>query len=263
MAIWETFENLCTNYLNETFGNYATFTLEGGSDSTTADILVTTTTGKSFYIEVKDSPAQCGQFVLLPDINNRTFTYSSKNASQLNTSSQKIIDHMNLYFDEFREAGTKGKKIKFTDDTQVFINWITQYYKNKGVEFFITNNFTLIPIDDFAKYFSVTATYRIKRSGSNSVGKNNINPVIDYIASQDYPIEHTHTKGDKLFIESSTDLHNQRFLFRNNEYMFSLRDNNFELRKLSNTYHANVIFSISLIPNILGISKTDFITLLG
>lgn len=67
---------------------------------------------------------------------------------------------------------------------------------------------------------------------------------MDYIASHDYVITDSHVVGDKLFVSSSRNLHDSRFILRGIEYMFSLRGDEYELRKLSNTYNANVIFSI-------------------
>lgn len=70
MTVWEEFEIQCTNYLNKRFGDYAEFIHQGGADSTVLDILVNTNSGHSFYIDTKHSPAQCGQFVLLPKLQN-------------------------------------------------------------------------------------------------------------------------------------------------------------------------------------------------
>ena len=53
MAVWEDFEIECTEYLNKTFGKYANFVHQGGSDSTVPDILVKTNKGTSFYIDAK------------------------------------------------------------------------------------------------------------------------------------------------------------------------------------------------------------------
>ena len=100
MSIWEEFEKNCVDYLNKKFGSYATFVHEGGSDSTVPDILVHTKNKKSFYIDVKHCPAQCGQFVLLPNIKTRTFEYSRLNATPINKYSEMIIKHMNDSFEE-------------------------------------------------------------------------------------------------------------------------------------------------------------------
>lgn len=261
MAIWEEFEIQCTDFLNNRFGAYARFIHQGGADSTVPDILVNTYCSNSFYIDAKHSPAQCGQFVLLPDLETRTFEYSHLNVNRINRFAEMIMSYMNEDFDEFREAGTAGKDIDMPNGSDIFASWIIQTYKGKGTEFFITNNYTILPIEHFRDYFDVTAKYRIKRSGSGNVGKSRLKPVIDYIESHDYIITDIRTDGDKLFIVSPQQLHNNRFILRGIEYMFSLRGNKYELRKLSNTYNANVIFSIKQ-KSSQGMSDEDFIRFL-
>lgn len=258
MADWMDFEIDCTDYLNDRFRAYAHFIHQGGADSTVPDILVETKHGNSFYMDAKHSPAQCGQFVLLPNLSSRTFEYSQKNVNHINIYAEKIIAHMNSQFDEFREAGTAGKDIIMEDDSSIFSNWIIQTYQEKGVAFFITNHYTILPIDRFREYFDVTAKYRIKRSGSNSVGKSQLAPVLNYIESH-YTIHDSRMEGNKLFVTSNDNLHNLRFLLGDYEYMFSLRDREYEIRKLSNTYNANVIFSIKLIAKQPGLSDENFI----
>lgn len=82
MATWDNFEIEATRYLENKFGSFASFIHQGGADSTVPDIFVRLKSGKSFYIEAKHSPAQCGQFVLLPNIQTKSFIYSRKNANQ-------------------------------------------------------------------------------------------------------------------------------------------------------------------------------------
>ena len=259
MAIWEEFEMQCAEHFNNRFSHYANFILQGGADSTVPDILVKTNSGKSFYIEAKHSPAQCGQFVLLPNLETSTFEYSRQNVNRINRYAEMIMNYMNQDFDAFREAGTAGKDIDMPNSSNVFANWIIQAYSDKGAKFFVTNNFTLLPIENFSDYFNVTAKYRIKRSGSDNVGKSRFNLVLDYITSNGYIITSHRTSGSKLFVSSPKNLHAQRFIIRGIEYMFSLRGNEYELRKLSNTYNANVIFSIKQKAMIPGMSDDEFI----
>lgn len=260
MAIWEDFELECTDYLNRRFGAYARFIHQGGSDSTVPDILVETKNGDSFYIDAKHSPAQCGQFVLLPDIETSTFEYSRQNANRINAYASMIMDYMNESFDEYREAGTAGMDIDMPNSEEIFSEWVIDTYSSKGARYFITNDFVLFPIERFRRYFEITAKYRIKRSGSSSVGRSRIDMVSDYIINHDYYINGTRVDGDKLFVSSNRDLHNQRFILRAYEYMFSLRDREYEIRKLSNTYNANVIFSITRKGNEPGMSDSEFIS---
>ncbi len=262
MERWEEFEIQCTEYLNQKFGAYANFIHQGGANSTVSDILVHTNTGNSFYMDVKHSPAQCGQFVLLPDLKTRTFQYSPQNVNRFNRYTQMIMDYMNKDFDGFREAGTVGKDIDMPNGANIFSNWIIQTYKDKGTQFFIINNNTILLLERFRDYFDVTAKYRIKRSGSGNVGKSRIKSVLDYIRSHNYIVTDFRIAGDKLFIISPQQLHNQRFIFQGVEYMFSFREKEYELRKLSNTYNANVIFSIRHRASVPGMTDYDFINYL-
>lgn len=253
---WKEFETACTNYCNQNFGELAYFTQKGGSLSDVPDILVKTKKGAMFYIEVKHSPAQCGQFVLLPNMTKRTFEYSSKNGNKINEYSKIIMNYMNQYFDAYCKAGTGGREIRFANDTSVFTNWVITTYKQKNVRYFITNHYTILPIDRFGDYFTISAVYRIKRSGSNNVGYSRFATVKQYLFSQNYT--NITTQGEKLFVSSPKPLHNKRFLLNNTEYMFSKRENKYEIRRLSNTFNANVIFSIEQKESVPGMSKADF-----
>lgn len=248
METWEQFEIDSTNYLNKKFGRYAKFIRQGGSDSTVPDILVKLIKGENFYIEAKHTPAQCGQFVLLPNLRTMKFYYSPKNATSYNKDARLIMNEMDKEFEAFKESGTTGKDFIFDGNQKVFSDWITSFYKNKGVKFVITNGFKILLVDDFSKVFNITSKYRIKRSGSSTVGKSNI-PIIKNYMNSNYTINSIRDDGDKLFVTSNTNLHNQRFIVGSYEYMISQRDSEYEIRKLSNTFNANVIFSIDLKTN--------------
>lgn len=256
MSNWENFEAECTDYLNRNFGDYAVFMHQGGSDSTVPDILVKTHSGASFYMDVKLPQAQCGQFVLLPNIDTCSFDYSSLNANSMNVYSEKIINYMNQSFDDFRDAGTTGKDIDM--DSDVFYDWIIKTQREKGTRYFITGEHTIFPVEMLRNYFDVSAKYRIKRSGSGNVGKARIKTVLDYVCANEYNVIGVRIDGDKLFISSNAKLHNQRFILCGFEYMFSIRGHEYEIRKLSNTYNANVIFSISQIST-NGLTNKEFI----
>ena len=262
MAGWEQFEKDSTNFLNDRFSQYARFIHQGGADSTAPDILVETKMGNSFYIEAKCTPAQCGQFVLIPNIETSAFEYSKLNATRPNKYALLIMDYMNDSFDEFREAGTAGKDINMPNKEDVFSGWVINTYSSKGTCYFITNGYVIVPIERFQMYFDITAKYRIKRSGSSSVGKSRIDAVSNYIRANGFPIDSIKSNGDKLMVTSRESIHNQRFVLGAYEYMFSLRDEQYEVRKLSNTYNANVIFSITRKGNLAGLSDSEFISFL-
>lgn len=258
MSNWEKFEKDCTAYLRNTFGKYADFECCGGSDSSQSDIMVTTHSQKTFYIEAKRCPAQCGQFVLLPNDETKQFEYSNDNVNPINSYSTDIINHMNCLFDEYKDAGTAGKAIDFTDCSSVFAAWIINAYKDKNVRFVITNNNIILPIEDFASFFNITAKYRVKRSGSSSVGKRKIPGVSQYLKDE-YQIQEIQSEGRKLFVTSTQELHREKFNFDGTEYMFSRYGKNYEIRKLSGTANANVIFRIQSQTNACGLKTQEFI----
>jgi hypothetical protein len=249
---WKKFENECVVYLSEKYDKL--FKLQGESDSTVSDILFNNGR-KKFYIEAKMSNAQCGQFVLLPDSNTKTFKYSPKNKTKENEYTRMIINFMDRNFDGFCNSGTAGSDINMPKP--VFYNWIINYYKEKGTEFFITKDegeFLIFPIDQFPKYFDVTAKYREKKSGSSSLNNSN-KPDFEYamgIAGIDFSFR-------------GLDIISDRYLdgikVNGNKYDYLLRENkgNYKVRKLSNTRNANVIFSIELMDYDIEQQKKDVI----
>lgn len=245
MEAWKQFELDCTDHLNSVFGYKAIFTHQGFEDSTVADIKCTTKSGRIFYLEAKQCPAQCNQFVLLPDVATKTFKYSSMNSLPINEYSQKIIEHMNSDFEEFKEAGTSGKDIVFDGCEDVFFDWIKRAYEKKKVEYFITNGYRIFKLNEISNNFNITAKYRVKRSGSTHVGDTRMSGVKSFIAAN-YGITDTRVDGKKLFVRTDKEMHNLRFNYDAYEYMFSKRGNEYEIRQLSNTFNANVIFSVSI-----------------
>lgn len=249
---WRTFEEECTAYLNEKYG--IKFEQQGESDSTVSDILYRGER-KAFYIEAKMHSAQCGQFVLLPDLKNGVFRYSPKNKTNENEYTRMIVDFMDSNFYEFCDSGTAGLDINMPKS--VFYNWIINYYKEKGAEFFITKDrgeFLIFPIDQFPKYFNVTAKYREKKSGSSSLNNSNR---LDFecamgIAGIDFSF-------------SGLDIISDRYLdgtkVSGDKYDYLIRENgsNYKVRKLSNTRNANVIFSIELMNYDVEQQKRDLI----
>lgn len=260
MKKWRIFEENCVAYLNSKFNKYADFILEGDSNSKRSDILVNTKNGKKFYIEAKDSPSQSGQFVLLPDLNQDIFIYSKLNNNEINEYSEKIIDYMNHDFEYYKNPGTSGKSIDFEGSYKIFSEWIIKMYKEKNVSLVISKDFTILPIEKFMDYFYITAKYRVKKSGSGYVSKKNIENVIEFIKTCEYTITNIEIVGKKIFVYSPDNLYKKRFFVNGQEYMYSQKnDNKYEIRKLSNTKNSNVIFSIEIKENILGLSEEEII----
>ena len=149
---------------------------------------------RSFSIDVKLCPAQCGQFVLIPNRDENHFEYG-KNKLKHSKYTDVILDYMNDHFDEFCDAGTKGKEIDLSSD--ILFGWIKETYLNKGVLFFMPNE-SIIPIDRIDQHFDVSAVYRVKKSGSGSVNNKEKETIIGM-----YP--GLYETGKKLF---STKYHN-------------------------------------------------------
>lgn len=229
MTTWKDFEATCAKYLNDKFRDYADFSPFGRSDSTKPDILVKLANNKNFYIDVKHSPAQCGQFVLIPNTERQAFEYSSKNVSSINVYATKIINFMNSNFETYRNAGTVGKYIKLPNSNEIFSNWIIKIYKEKGVRFFITNNYIIFPLEQVEKYFYIFAKYRIKRSGSCNVSRCRIDDIKNFILSSDYSISDIKFIQDKLFVTSNENINKEKFILGKYEHMFAKNDNYYEI----------------------------------
>ena len=225
------------------------------------DIFVSTNSGKRFYIEAKKSPAQCGQFVLFADYDRHQFKYSVRNEVALNTFSCDIISYMNKNFNIFSSPNTSTIPLQMNQRT--FVSWIVDKYSKQNVKFFITgtdsSNFVIFHIKDFSAYFDVSASYRVKKSGSHHLPCKYYRDVSEYISSK-YKVEEVYFKNQKMIVSSSMELNKVYFSLNGNNYMFSssgMPDGIFEVKVLSQTNNANVIFSVNYTGK-PGISLPDF-----
>ena len=246
MKKWEEFEEQCLEFLEENFGDYADFILQGKENSIVSDILVLTEGGEDFYIEVKHVPAQCGQFVLFPNPETKKFEFSNRNKININEPASTIIDHMNKNFEIFSNAGTKGVPIVFQNCGQVFRDWIVEAYKAKNVHLVISNGFSLISLDKILPYFDISACYRVKKSGSNSPSKKDEQELRAYISKQNiFDLELEKNQG-RLYARTAQNIDDERLTIEDRTFSFVKSDNPqlYEVRRLSNTNNANVIFSI-------------------
>lgn len=244
----EAFEIRCYEYLKKIYATKnASFDRKGGMDSTTSDIAVIKNNKVDYYIEAKDSSAQSGQFVLLPDEDSRTFVFSPRNHSEPNDMTDIMIEYMNHDFDRFNNAGTSGESLDI--DTNVFAGWIVEHYKDRNVKYFMSyaKEYVILPIRKFTSYFDIIANYRIKKSGSSDPAKKDFE-VIKSTITKMYPAAHFDEKDKKLFVELHSSLKNDRFQLGKYTYYFSKQEeqNVYRIKRLSNTYNMNVIFSIAL-----------------
>lgn len=98
-------------------------------------------------------------------------------------------------------------------------------------------------MDKFSEYFSVSAKYRVKKSGSSSPSAKFVEEVQILLDSSGTTGKVSHN-GKKMFVETSENLNKKRFIGKENTFMMSVTEEGTVVRKLSNTANANVIFSI-------------------
>lgn len=249
MQVWEIHELECVDYLQRRYGkdNRIRFELVGGSDSTQSDIKVYKENVLSFFIEAKMSSAQSGQFVLFSDENQRRFVFSSANKSDCNEYVCDIINELNKNFDKYKQPSSKLLDM----DVRLFANWITNHYRTLNVKFVITKNknkFVIVPIEKFGEYFDIKAIYRVKKSGSANPSKQDCEEIKSLLEENNIKISNLYFEGKYLLVEV-LDCIKSKFILKGEKKDFYFRERNlsiYKVTKLSNTFNANVIFSISL-----------------
>lgn len=261
----EQFELEALTYLKNNYSlNGIVYDHTDTADSTRSDIEVIKNGQSAFFIEAKDTAAQSGQFVLLPDTENRRFVFSPRNKSVPNEMTDIIINYMNSEFDRFNSAGTAGEALGI--DSNVFTKWIIEHYREKNVKFVISKkaNMIICPIEKFGDYFEVSANFRIKKSGSSEPSVGNVAPVKSELLRL-YNISDTQQVGKKLFVRTSPSLSKARFDFGNYTYFLSPQEETgfFEVRQLSNTRNKNVIFTINVKQEQVQSDLTSFLRALS
>lgn len=248
MENWEIFENECYEHLKNNYkNNNIEFIKIGGYDSTKSDVLVINKrNNREFYIEIKANKAQCGQFVLIPNIKDKKFEFSKANHSPENTYVKQIIKYMNYDFNKYIAGDT------LDCDNDILSNWIVDYYKSiKNVKFFMSkgNNYLIFPVEKFSDYFSITAKYRVKRSGSSNPSTKHIPEIKRILEDNNYSIIDFDFNDKHKFIYSNCDLDGLKLWGYTYQYYFKKVPNTltkYQVTKLSNTLNMNVIFSIEL-----------------
>ena len=154
---------------------------------------------------------------------------------------------MNSDFHRFNNAGTAGQSLDI--DTGIFADWIIEHYKDKNVKYVIScdRDYVIFPIRKFEQYFDIIANYRIKKSGSSKPAKRDI-PTVKQAIKEYYPTARFSQEEKKLFVDISERVHKDRLILGKYTYYLSKQNSgDYEVRRLSNTYNMNVIFSIELI----------------
>ncbi len=246
MENWKIFEINCLQYLNDTFANERVLFLStGGSNSNTPDICVCVDNKQAFNIEVKSASAQSGQFVVLQE--NDKFDFSCRNKSQ-SQDAIPFIDYMNNNFDKYKNAGTAGVNVDLPKEE--FLSWIISHYKSKNEQFVITkkdDNFIIFPIDKYGDYFETTCKYRVKKSGSSDIPAKHISQILEHFELLDSNARIV-SEGKKVYLDTIHQMIiKEIFSVGQNKYMVSdIIDGKYYIRKLSNTFNANIIFTIKL-----------------
>ncbi len=247
---WLLFENECANYLNNKYSakTKCNFILSGGHDSHEPDLYVIKDSNTLFSMEIKMAQAQCGQFVLFPNDSSQSFAYSLKNKFPMNHYSKRIIEEMeNNYF----EYNTPSQK-QLAFDKRLFYDWVKYHYQiERDTKYLISkgNDFVVFNIDNFEKYYDISAVFRIKKSGSANPSASDMKEILQLLEVGS--VRFSDLKSDGRYVNVKLPDFQENKLIRTGgkyEYQFKrLNGDNFRITKLSNTYNANVIFSIDLL----------------
>lgn len=243
---WKSFEKECLDYLVEKYGSIADFTASGGSDSTASDIIVWKNGEIITSIEAKSSDAQCGQFVLFPNTQTKNFDFQNNKSSE--EIAKKIITHMNAHFELYKNPGTSGVDINVP--IEVMYDWVKNYYREvKGSEFFITEYMgekVIFPIEKLDTYLNISCKYRVKKSGSSHPSNNNLKEIKEILSGNNLNYSELNIIEGKTYVKIEGC--GEDFLKLdgpNYRYQFTKIGDVYNVRRLSNTANANVIFSVS------------------
>lgn len=257
---WQQFEKDCFHYLKRNFPYVLKIEDFGKADSTKADIKITTICHGAYYVEIKEADSQCGQFVLFPQEDTRTFLFSSGNKSVITPNCAAIIAAMEKEYDKFAAVGTAGIPIPVSKE--VLYGWVQDFYRAKDVKYFITKGETYIvfPLEKFQDYFDIAAFYRRKTSGSSEPNeKRNREEILQGLARDHIPgyLTFQTVEGKRrCFLHTSLSVDKRRiqcdkytYQFKKNEYAQMISAGGelvYEVRRLSNTSNPNVICQLTL-----------------
>lgn len=245
---WLEHEARCLLFLQNTYGHLGVvFEPLGGHNANETDIKVTLPNSTSFYVEVKMPESQSGQFVVLDK--NNSFIFSEQNHDHKNTLSKTIVDYMNSNYSQFVNPSTKGKNLQLPQ--KMLDDWVISHYKNKNVRFLITENkyglFVISSISELGQNYSVSATYRVKGSGSSNPSIKNLTEIKNIVGDNLLNIVRDKKKTTAIIANypEKSKLAGTKY-----SYQFMRQTGNiYGVRQLSNTRNANVIFTVNLKPD--------------
>ena len=255
MEKWQQSELECVQYLKKTYGTTGIeFDHKGGSDSSQSDIQVLKNKKPLFYIEAKSAGAQCGQFVVLDE--QGKFVYSPKNKIRPPSEySNKFINIMQASYAKYKACGTSGTPFSSEFQTLEY-EWVKDFYSRKKTEFIIAekilghtddDNFLIFPLSKFENYFNISATYRVKTSGSNNPNSKDEKEILSTLTDNKFTVTKHGFEGGHYYIYTTGLQNKKQYRGTNYRWQFNLDSaGKYQVRKLSNTNNANVIFAISL-----------------
>ena len=173
----DNFEKSCARYLRKQFPGH-TFTVKGGNNKTTSDILVD---GK-FYIECKmtesnNKPcvAQSTGFGIKLVDNGSSKLFECSDTASDSDAAHEILSYINNNIGSFEKLiNQHSSKVAIEVDQHVLAEWMYNYYSNKNVVFFMSkyNGDHCIfknSVDNILKYFDIIAYARYYANGTKDL----------------------------------------------------------------------------------------------
>lgn len=246
-------ENECFQYVKSITDKNVQLKQLGLSNSSYSDIEVLVR-GYCFYIEIKESESQAGQFVIEKKENN--FKFSDKNKSKFEPC-EPILEFINKNISLYENIGTRPIEVN-VPQSLMYKRIIDYYVNEKKAIFFVTtkeNEFFIFKTNDLSNYFDIKCVVRRKKSGSSHI------PLKDYELVKKYVTEYLDKNGvanfnfyssnNSLFLNilSKKEIKKLKLKSPNLNYSIYLskHDNfSYELKKLSKTNNINVIFTLKL-----------------
>lgn len=263
--IWESvasdsFEKLCYNYLVLKYPNRK-FKLLGSNNNTVADILV----DDSFYIECKMSDTTLGNgaqatgfgLALVKDsMGNDSFECSKQNFVP-SKAMNKIIDYINSNIDSFiAVAEPNSGTVDINLPKSIFSQYISDYYKNKNVEFFMTSidgEFSIFrnTPGKISQYFDISACVRFFGYGTKSLPKGRRDEVLKFLNSQ-YKVKSVRYDGSKMYVTLKKPIQNRYINYSDLSLFMSsagCNEGEYRIMKLTGRGAPRVMFKLRTIKS--------------
>ncbi len=248
MQKWEQFEQNATEFLSALYPDFI-FKNIGNTNSNAPDIKVYDKSNKHlFNMEIKYSPSQAGQIVVLD--NDGTFEFSKKSKNEQVPATETILEYLNTHYNTYNNVAQSSIPIEI--DSSVLYAFILEQYKLKGNKWIISStkatnpdlkSICLIPLERIENNFKVSAVLRRKKSGTREIPKSmrgTAEKLISVICEE--PI--LKQDGKKTYLLG--DIGNNSYTLPENLYLSKKEEDLYEIRKRSSTNNANIIFSLEL-----------------